>query len=342
MKKRITIKDIAELASVSETTVSRYLNNKFEYMSEATREKIEQVIEEVDYRPSNIARSLKSKRSNLIGAVIADIENPFSSLIIEGLTNRADELDYTMMISITNNSLEKEKEAINTFLDNRVDGLIVQAVSSESAHLKKVSHTIPIVLIDRTVNEFETDIVTTNNYEAGSQLMAHLIEEGFQSLSFVSEAIEHNSVRKIRHQAFVDGVADKENMMHSTILIDRKDVDDIDRQLETFMSLPAPRVLVASNGLVQMTVLDRLKKMHYKMNDDFYIAGFDDYTWSTMFGNEGITTIAQDSYQLGAEAVNLLYNRLSGKVAKKEPVKKELISQLVVRDTGISQQRSSL
>lgn len=342
MKKRITIKDIAELASVSETTVSRYLNKKYEYMSEATREKIEQVVEEVGYRPSNIARSLKSNRSNLMGAVIADIENPFSSLIIEGLTNRADELEYTLMISITNNSLEKEKEAINTFLDNRVDGLIVQPVSSAGAHLKEVSKSIPIVLVDRTVDDFETDLVTTNNYEMGTQLMQHLKGAGFQSISFVSERIENNSVREARYQAFIDSMADEEEITHSTIIIDRKDTKDIDAQLEAFMSLPAPRVLMASNGLVQITVLDRLKKMQYKMNEDFYLCGFDNYMWSTMFGDKGITAIAQDSYELGAEAVNLLYDRVTKKVTKKQPLRKELSSELIIRDTAINQQRSSL
>lgn len=333
MKKRITIKDIAELASVSETTVSRFLNKKFEYMSEATREKIEKVVEEVGYRPSNIARSLKSNRSNLFGAVIADIENPFSSLIIEGLTNRADELDYTLMISVTNNSIEKEQEAIHTFLDNRVDGLIIQPVSSKGIHLKEVSQSIPIVLIDRDVENFDADIVTTNNYEVGSQLMTHLKEVGFQTIGFVSEEIKENSVRESRYQAFKDNVEAERDLTHVTYIIDRKNTNDIEGKLKEFMTLPKPRVIVASNGLVQITLLDILRKNNYELNKDFYFSGFDNYKWSTMFGEKGITAIAQNSYQLGAEAVNLLFECVNDKDIKRKPVNKELVSELIIRDT---------
>lgn len=329
----MTIKDIAELASVSETTVSRFLNKKFEYMSEATREKIGKVVEEVGYRPSNIARSLKSNRSNLFGAVIADIENPFSSLIIEGLTNRADELDYTLMISVTNNSLEKEQEAINTFLDNQVDGLIIQPVSSESMHLKEIIQSIPIVLIDREVENFEADIVTTNNYEAGSQLMGHLKEVGFKTISFISEEIKGNSVRESRYQAFIDSVEDETDITNTTYIIDRNNTLDIENKLKDFMTLPKPRVIVASNGLVQITLLDILRKNQFEINKDFYFSGFDDYKWSTMFGEKGITAIAQDSYQLGAEAVNLLFDCVRSEDTNRRPINKELFSQLIIRDT---------
>lgn len=336
MKKRVTIKDIAELASVSETTVSRFLNKKFEYMAESTRAKIEKVIEESGYRPSNIARSLKSNRTNLFGAVIADIENPFSSLIIEGLTNRADELDYTLMISITNDSLEKEKKTIDTFIDNGVDGIIVQPVSTDGMHLKEISQSTPIVLIDRKVKNFETDTVTTNNYEAGTQLMKHLVGNGFKTISFVSEDIKDHSVREARYQAFIDTVNNDETITTPTYIIDRKKPSEIENKLEEFKSLPKPRVLVASNGLVQLTLLNILKEKSCKIEDDFYMAGFDNYNWSTMFGEKGITTIAQDSYQIGAEAVTLLFDRVTKDVHGTKPVGKELKSKLFIRGTALN------
>lgn len=305
-------------------------------MSDATREKIAQVVEEVGYRPSNIARSLKSNQTNLFGAIIADIENPFSSLIIEGLTNQADELDYTLMISITNNSLEKEKEAINTFLDNQVDGLVVQPVSSNGAHLKKANESIPIVLIDRQVMDFETDTVTTNNYESGTKLMQHLKENGFKTISFVSETIADNSVREIRHQAFIENMQGEGDITSRTYIIDRKNMTEIKTYLEEFMTLPKPRVLVASNGLVQMTLLDILKRNDYRIEHDFYLAGFDNYAWSTMMGEKGITAIAQDSYQLGAETVSILYDRVTNRKKDKEPIYKELVSELIIRGTKLN------
>lgn len=157
VQKRATIKDIAEQAGVSGTTVSRYLNGKFNYMSEETKKRIEIVIDELGYRPSNIARTLKSNKSKLVGAVIADIENPFSNKIIKGLTDKANELGYSLMISVSNNSVEKENESIARFLDNQVDGLIINTVGENEPTLKKIQKQIPLVLIDRDVTSFKAD-----------------------------------------------------------------------------------------------------------------------------------------------------------------------------------------
>lgn len=330
-EKKITIKDIAEAASVSETTVSRFLNKKYEYMSEDTKNRIEKVVTELNYRPSNIARSLKSNKSNLYGAIIADIENPFSNMIIKGLLDRSNELGYSLMIAISNNSIKREKEGIQTFLDYGVDGLIINAVSRTNNNFKEISKDTPVVLIDRQVDNYEADFVSSNNFELSKELSNHLVENEFKSIGYFSENIENNSVREIRYQAFQESMAEAKNIHSQTYIIDSNNEEENLVMLKDFLNYPAPRVIVAGNGLVQMTLLQTLIENKYKIKKDFYFAGFDDYSWSKMISEDGITSVSQDSYNLGKESIDILYQRTAKKKTKKDRIEKIVEGKLIVR-----------
>lgn len=329
--KRITIKDIAEKAEVSETTVSRFINKKYEYMSEATRRKVEKVVKELNYRPSNIARSLKSNKSKILGAVIADIENPFSNLIIKGLIDRSNALGYSLMVSISNNLIEKENEGIRGFIDNNVEGLIVNTVTDDESLLQEVSEDMPVLLIDRGVKNLNVDLVTSDNYELGRELVTHLIDSGFKRIGFFSEKMDNNTVRQIRHQAFRDCVEGREDIDAQTIIIDREKPDETAELLHSFLSTREPRVIIAGNGLIQLALMQVLKEHDYVFGEDFNFCGFDDWAWSTMIGEDGITTIAQDSYRLGTESIDIIHKRLTNELEDTEPVIKTIEGQLIVR-----------
>lgn len=327
----MTIKDIAKEAGVSGTTISRYLNGKFDYMSFQTKLKIEKVIEELDYRPSNIARTLKSNKSMLIGAVIADIENPFSNQIIKGLTDKANELGYSLMISISNNAVDKERESIERFLDNRVDGLVINTVGENEEFLKKLNNKIPLVLIDRGGINFQADTVSSNNYQLGFQLMQHLIENHFQSIAFFSEKIEHNTVRILRHQSFLDALKNKKDIHAKTYIVDQKENNQIVKHLEDFYTSPKPRVIFASNGLVLQSILKTMKENNYKIREDFSVCGYDNLEWTSFVGEDGITTIAQDSYALGTESAALICKRINKEIKSTAPVDIRIEGTLILR-----------
>lgn len=329
--KQITIKDIAKKAGVSGTTVSRYLNGKFEYMSTQTKSNIGKVIEELNYRPSNIARTLKSNKSMLIGAVIADIENPFSNQIIKGLTDKADEMGYSLMISISNNTVDKEREGIERFLDNRVDGLVVNTVGENEEFLKNLQNKLPIVLIDRGGISFQADTVSSNNYQLGIQMMEHLVENRFQSIAFFSEVTEHNTVRKFRHQAFLDVVKNKKDINAVTYIVNLEDSRQMEENLKEFYSFQGPRVIFASNGLVLQSILKIMKKTKYKLGKDFSVCGYDNLEWTSFVGEDGITTIAQDSYSLGTETATLICKRINKELQTKEPININVKGHLILR-----------
>ena len=144
--KQLTIKDIAAQANVSTTTISRFLNGKYDSMSLETKTRIEQIIKESGYRPNNIARSLKSKYSRLIGVIISDISNPFFSTLLDTINQRALKAGYSLLISISNNSASSELKLLRKHLDNSVDGLLINTVGGNNEVISQISQSLAVVL----------------------------------------------------------------------------------------------------------------------------------------------------------------------------------------------------
>lgn len=327
---RITITDIAKEAGVSETTISRYLNGKFEYMSENTRKKIDGVVARLDYRPSSIARSLKSKKSFLIGAVIADIENPFSTFIIKGLSDCAGDLGYSVLIAVSDDSVEKENKQIQRFIDNGVDGLIVNTVGGNDEALLEIKKSgIPIVLIDRDVKASNLDLVTTDNLSVGKGAMAHLVDNGFKGIGFFTGSLDESSTRRERHQAFLEVAKMYPDLDCRTFFVERNNEEDMDAKLSKFLEMPKPRVIFAVNGVVLLAVLEAIKRGNYRINEDFGILGFDDWRWTKII-DPGITAVSQQSYLLGEEACKLVVQRINGDNSP-EPIHKLFPAELMIR-----------
>lgn len=342
-RKKVTLKDIAKAANVSGTTISRYLNGKFDYMSVETRQTIEDVIKELDYRPSNIARSLKSQKSMLLGAVIADIENPFSNTIIKGLSDQANELNYSLMIAVSDGSKEQEQKHIQRFMDNQVDGLVINTVGMNEDFLTSLkSENIPIVLLDKAISDNTIDCITSNNYGLSKVLVNHLLEEGFKSIGYFAPTIESNSVQLNRFQAVQDVLKEHEEVRLNAYTIDKGKSAELTDAVNDFFLLPEPRVLIATNGLILMNVLKEIDKIGKRIGEDYGICGFDDILSASII-NPGITTVAQNSYGLGKESGALLIDKINQEKPENSVVYKELPGELNVRkSTKLKEWRMNL
>ena len=330
-RKKVTLKDIAKAANVSGTTISRYLNGKFDYMSVETRQTIENVIKELDYRPSNIARSLKSQKSMLLGAVIADIENPFSNTIIKGLSDQANELNYSLMIAVSDGSKEQEKKHIQRFMDNQVDGLVINTVGMNEDFLTSLkSEDIPIVLLDKAISDKSIDCITSNNYGLSKALVNHLLEEGFKSIGYFAPTIESNSVQINRFQAVQDVLKEHEEVQLNPYVIDKGKSTELTEAVNDFFLLPEPRVLIATNGLILMNVLKEIDKVGKRIGEDYGICGFDDILSASII-SPGITTVAQNSYGLGKESGALLIDKINKEKQENTIIYNELPGELKIR-----------
>ena len=203
VKQRVTIDDVAEQAGLSKTTISRYLNKRFDCMSEKSKNKIAAVIEELHYRPNNMARGLKSSKSRLIGLIVADISSPFSSIVAKGISDCCKRYGYDVLIAHTDNDAEKEQKYIMSMLDQRVDGLIVNSTCQITEFLKDIAtRYVPIVLADRPTFPLCFDTVKSTDYAAVMEMVHYLCTKGYQSVAFFSEPIGNNGTRLLRHQAY--------------------------------------------------------------------------------------------------------------------------------------------
>ena len=184
---QMRIKDIAAEAGVSPATVSRYLNNRPGQMTEETRARIAAVIERTGYRPRAAARNLRSSRTNLIGVILADIGNPFSSAMLEGLSASAAARGCSLMTAISGNDPAKEAESLTRLIDAGVDGLVVNTCGGNDEAIAAAAGRLPVVLLDRDVADGGVDLVTSNNRELVAGLVDALAAAGSEHLCLLTE-----------------------------------------------------------------------------------------------------------------------------------------------------------
>ncbi|RYL89339.1 LacI family DNA-binding transcriptional regulator [Sporolactobacillus sp. THM7-4] len=329
-----TISAVARAAGVSTTTVSRYLNKKYDFMSLKTRNRIEQVIEELNYRPSSLARGLKSKKTHILGVVIADIENPFSSMLMKGINEICKQQDYHMLILNTDNSIQNEEEGIRSLIDHDVDALLINPTGYFSPIYNELkSMDLPVVLIDRQMDPCLFDTVTSNNYEITSEAAAYLIKNHYSKIFFVSEAIDRISTRQIRRKAIYDvlkkhGYQDEKD---NTLIIDKNRPLEIKHQLIQLKQLHADEKIAffAVNGQVLLTLLQIIHALRWSMPGDIGICGYDDWGWGELIP-PGITVIQQEPYEMGKKSAELLIDRLEGKRVS-EPELVQIPADLIIR-----------
>jgi LacI family kdg operon repressor len=326
---KITINDVAKQAGVSKTTVSRYLNGKFTYMSEETKEKIKTVINQLEYRPSTIARGLKASSTGVIGCVIADITNPFSSYVVKGVNDVCKKNGYQVLFVNTDNREDLEIEGIQSLLDHRVDGMIVNTTGCNDQYLIELNKQgLPIVLADRCIKErYALDTITSDNYKATVECMEFLYKHGYKKVAFFSENFGNVSSRYVRHTAYLDAMTKIFGLdgKDYTFIIDANDRSICEANVKKFkeMNKEEDICIFSVNGVSLLNVLHVMQELHYTIGEDIGVCGFDDWGWASLIA-PGITTITQKSYETGILSSELLLKRIQqGNVEKKEYVEIE-------------------
>jgi LacI family kdg operon repressor len=320
--KKMTISDIAQAAGVSKTTVSRYLNEKFDMMGPATRERIKHVIALSNYRPSTIAQSLKSKRTMQIGVIIADILSPFSTALLQGIGEVLDRGGYIPLIVNSGNDIRKEEKLGGELIRRGVDGLLVNTASYTNPFLIQVAtQGIPVVLCDRYVKDYNFDIVTCEKKIPMYKLLRHLWHQGFSTPAFFVEEYEQNSTRYLRRKAFMESITriyQIEDPESYVVLTDITNPENTERCLkkliETEKTGKTPAA-VACNTFTTLHLLSVIKRMGLNIPGDIGLCGPDDWNWgrqiewSTLF-NPSITTFSINAKSLGETAAELLMDRI--------------------------------
>ena len=309
-----TIKDVAEKAGVSTSTVSHVIN-KTRYVSPELTEKVKEAMEQLDYHsPNAIARGLKTKQTFTLGLIVSDITNLFSPIIARGLEDVASENGYDVIVSNTDELLEKEKAQIDSLIEERVDGIVIAPTgkSDEKFSLLK-SQDIPFVFVDRYVNSVEADLVASKNEEGGYQATEYLIENGHGRIGIVL-GLESITSSKERFEGYRNALQDNGICIDEQLIV-RGDyrLQGGKQSTKQLMNLDnPPTAIFATNAMSNLGALKAIKELGLNCPEDVSLIGFDDFNWVEIF-DPPLTVMAQKPHKIGYEAGKLLLERLHQK-----------------------------
>ncbi|HBO56436.1 MAG: LacI family DNA-binding transcriptional regulator [Leuconostoc mesenteroides] len=304
MSKKVTINVIAEMARVSKTTVSRFLNGKFDNMSEATKERIAETIAELDYHPSRQAQALKAKNSLLIGISVADISNMYTSRLLKGISDYFQNTIYQVLIMDGDNSIEREYSNLEKMVTERIDGIILQPLVHQLDHYQLlIEENIPVVQVDRYTEPSTWPAVVSDNFQKSLEVADLMKSKNYEEIIVLSNHINGVSSRMNRYNGLKTGI---ENTNITIKLIEIDDNKDWQNTLQSMLESPTKKVLYALNGQVLWEIVRFLKKHHIAIPDDVGVIGYDDDMFADMISPE-ITSVSQNPQEIGrTAAANLM------------------------------------
>lgn len=315
---KITIKDIAEMAGVSKTTVSFYLNGKTEKMSEETRLKIQEIILRTNYRPNVAARTLNQKKTNLIGVIIGDITNTFSNKIVKGIEDTARKHGYQTLIGNSGYDPRRESSYVNRMLTLGADGFIIQPTpgfhetSKLITDLKK-----PFVYFDSKVYEDDSFWVKTDNYTATHKAMQELIAHGYRNFLMIGADPSKLSTRIERSSGFIDCITESGLSFQSLEIRDGEiNHADILSFVQRNLKDTDATLVYVPNCWALPEVCDALQPLRDLIPQKLGIIGFDNTEWAS-FSSPRITTIVQPAYEEGQKAAEILIDQIEEKYEEK-------------------------
>lgn len=324
-KSRMTIQDIADAVGVSKTTVSRYFNGKYNYMSEETRRKIERVIRETDFRPNKLAGSLKTDRTDLIGLVIPDASSMLTPYLITSVCDECTVTGRRTIVVSTHNDTSKEQRRVKELMANQVDGIIVATGNDLSIYHECDAAGVPVVFVDRIPGNARLDTVVVDHQDGCKKAVHRLIDHGFQRIVYMVRAsVDGYGTFALRDEAVRSACAER-GISFEKVLVNDSAIGDAHRFRKEMQRVYGKcqgmsTALFMGEGLLMGHVLCAFSQMGITYSDDFTIAGYDDTRLAATSGSQFLL-INQPLCQMGATATRMLIGRIEGLMDTKEKVR---------------------
>ncbi|WP_251444132.1 LacI family DNA-binding transcriptional regulator [Veillonella intestinalis] len=339
---KITIADVAERTGFSKTTISRYLNGKYEYMSAATRERISEVIKEIEYKPNKMARSLRLQQSHMIGVIVSDISSPFSAILYSGIADWCEEHGFTVLLADAADDPQKERRYIQSMIAQGVDGIVINATGAEVEYLNEVNRSVmPIVLADRPVAGCDCDLVSSDTEHITEASLDLLLSKGYERILFATRRVGTNGIRRLRFDEFVKQYEAKTGRSALTLEYDKTTKDILTNTVMT--ELAAARqakerfAVFAGNGVVLSDIAKITRQQQLTIPQDLGVYSYDNWTWMDVIG-PGISVVELPTYEIGQECARLLVGRI--KESLNEAASEVLERQKVILPCSIVERQS--
>ncbi len=315
----IGLKDVARVAGVSVSTVSRVLTGS-PLVNAETRTRVQQAMDSLQYCPSRVARRLRrdSSRANLIGLIVPDIQNPFFAELVRGVEKVAQQHGYMVFLGNTDEDGEKEREYVQLMRAESVDGLILPPSSDLHEMVAKLTSAgLPIVCVDRRLPDVLVDTVVADNEQGAYMATNHLLRTGHRRIGFIGGRA-HLSTSAERLAGYTRALQEHGVSFDAALVRDgdsrQGSGSALTRALLT-RDVPAdadhepPTALLVGNNLMTLGALETIHLMGLRIPDDVAIVGYDDMPWALAL-NPPLTAVRQPGFEMGERAAELLLQRL--------------------------------
>jgi len=317
MKKKTSLKDIAEKVGVSVTLVSYVLNNKMEgRINKEVAQKIRDTAKKLNYRTNQIAKSLKTNKTNTIGLIVADISNPFHSALARIIEDEAEKFGYTVIFGSSDESLKKSDKLIDIFLNRQIDGLIYAASENAEAQLEDlIKQKIPFVLVDRYFPGVNCSYVALDNYSASFKAVEYIIGKGRKRIAMIGYKSDLRHLRD-RKRGYIAALKKHKLETKSIWMKEIKREDELQQVEKAMMELmaektPIDAILFGANRIATAG-LKYISALPIKIPDELLIVSFDESESLDLFRSP-IDYIKQPLRELGEESVRLLLQSIGKK-----------------------------
>jgi len=321
MKKKITLKQIAKELDVSISTVSKALRNSIE-ISEDTREKVQAFAKLYNYRPNNIALSLKNRKTKTIGVIIPEIVHHFFAKVIRGIELVANRRGYNVIVGLSNESFDKEVINMQMLANGSIDGFIL-SISKETLqqqdyhHFNEtISQGMPIVMFDRVVNDITCDKVIIDDMKGSKNAVNKLLNNGCKHVAIITTK-DYVSVGRLRTQGYLEALEEHKMIPDANLILKVDDellsedhLDSLEDEIENLFNSNANiDGVFAVNELYAIIAMKVARKLNMKIPDDVQVIGFTDGVLSK-HATPSLTTVSQHGQEMGEKAADLLIDKL--------------------------------
>lgn len=304
----VTSRDVAQLAGVSQATVSRVLSSSAK-LSPATKAKVHAAMEELGYVPHAGAQAMKTRRTRTIGVVVADLTNPFYPEILDELTRELDAAGYRVVL--WNAGGGSHQNALTAIREHAVDGVIFTTATEESVELQTaVEKGSPIVLINRAVDCFGCDQVTSSNLAGGTMVADYLLDNGVTRAAFIGGTLNASTSRD-RRAGFLNRMSERGHPVPEELCLQGAFSHDVSAEfMDRFLALPErPQAVFCANDYMAFGALDALRRQGLSAPADCWVIGYDDVEMAA-WDSFSLTTVRQPSRKMARVGAHMLLERI--------------------------------
>lgn len=322
MDREITIKDVAKHANVSISTVSRVLNG-LDRVSFETRNKVLQVIEQLDYIPNNLAVSMVKKKSKMIAVMVPDIINPFYASVIQGTEEVVKSYGYLPFVFATNDNPEEELEFLSGILSKGIDGIITVSSFADHSYYQKLAK--PVIAVDRYIERSNMDGVVIDNYGGSYTATNHLLENDHEHIAIINGPQNFN-IGKDRFNGYKDALSDRGITFNEAYVKQVRwyEKDGYHATQELLKLDCPPTAIFATNNMLCVGAIRALRDMKAEAGERVSLIGFDDNALAT-FNVPNISVIDRPTHEMGKQAAKILIEKMKEESSEQSTPKKILL-----------------